>query len=150
MKRTQPSNAAFSLVEIVIAIGIASFSLISMLGLLPVGLSNTHTATTQTGAMNLMTALSADIRTATSGSSSIRFGINPTKTSAQTLYFDESGNVTDLQNSNARYKVMIQAVWQPSSNETVNRITITWPPQAPASNVMGSADAVVSYYQDYE
>jgi uncharacterized protein (TIGR02598 family) len=147
MKLIQSSNTAFSLVEIVIALGVASFSLTSMLGLLPVGLSNTHTATTQTGAMNLMTAISADIRTATSDTSA-RFGINPTATSPQTLYFDESGNVTDLQKQNARYKVMIQAVWKPSSTETVNRITITWPPQAPAANAMGSADAVVSYYQD--
>lgn len=147
MKLAHPGNAAFSLVEIVIALGIASFSLISMLGLLPVGLNNTHCATTQTGAMNLLTTISADIRTAGSGTSA-RFGIDPTATNAQTIYFDESGNVTDLQRGDARYKAVVQAVWQPSSNETVNRINITWPPQAPASNAMGSVEVVVSYYRD--
>jgi len=151
MKRIRHiGKAGFSLVEVSLAIGVASFSLISMVALLPVGLSNAQSATTQTGAVNVIAAIAADIRTTQSAATaSPRFQINPTTTG--TLYFNGAGNnVTAAQSP--LYKAVIQQIQPPagasSINGTMDHITLTWPALAPTSNFMGSVEVMVSLPQD--
>ncbi|SDU17962.1 Verru_Chthon cassette protein B [Verrucomicrobium sp. GAS474] len=143
MKPYLRKTAAFSLVEVVIAIGIVSLALLPLLGLLPVGLNSNRSSTTQTGAMSLITAISADIRstTATTGVSP-RFGIRTTASGGQTLYFDESETVTGLQPGKPGYKADIEPV-KISTTMTALRVTVSWPPQASGGNVLGSADVIV-------
>jgi len=145
MKTSDPKRSAFSLVEVVLALGVASFSMISIFGLLPVGLSNSRGSTAQTGAMNLITSIAADIRsTPATASISPRYSISTGNTASQTFYFDEQGNITTGLQTGSRYKVAIQAVWQPSTKEALHRMTVSWPAQAQASALGGSADVVVS------
>jgi uncharacterized protein (TIGR02598 family) len=149
MKTTHKTHAGFSLVEVVIALGVAAVGLIPIFGMLPIGIDNTHTANVQTGAMNLITSIAADIRaTPPATGISPQFSINTTGTSGQTLYFNEAGvSSTSLsQLTFPRYKALIQAVPQLSgSNATViDRITISWPPQASATTALGSVVVVVS------
>ncbi len=49
----RPRACGFSLVEIVLAIGITSFALIATLGLLPVGLNSLRESSTQTAVANI-------------------------------------------------------------------------------------------------
>ncbi|XHR31134.1 MAG: Verru_Chthon cassette protein B [Chthoniobacteraceae bacterium] len=143
-----PVCSAFSLVEITLALGIASFSLVSVLGLLPIGLSNARSATNQTAAMNLVTVIAADVRATPAGATqSPRFKIDvSTLNQQQTLYFSDLGTASASLDGDARYKAVIKAVWQPSSNETLTRIKIVWPPQA--SSQSDSVETVVSLSQN--
>lgn len=63
MKR---NPAAFSLVEVVLAIGIVSFALLAVVGLLPAGLKSIKNANEQAGAANVVGAISEALRVATS------------------------------------------------------------------------------------
>lgn len=60
----------FSLIEIAVAIGIISFSLMSLVGLLPVGLNSMKTAQEQAGGANCLAQIANSIRTATMTSGS--------------------------------------------------------------------------------
>ena len=68
------STAAFSLVELTLAIGIAAFCLIAVFGLMPVGVQTNRNATSQTAATNIIASVIADMR-ATTSSTSPQYGI---------------------------------------------------------------------------
>jgi uncharacterized protein (TIGR02598 family) len=61
MKTRKRSIAAFSLVELTIALGVISFCLLTIIGLLAIGINSTHSSTTQTAATNLLTAVTSDL-----------------------------------------------------------------------------------------
>ena len=56
------SKKAFSLVEVTMAIGVMSFCLVAMLGMLPVGLSQERKANGQMLAMQALTAVATDFK----------------------------------------------------------------------------------------
>jgi type II secretory pathway pseudopilin PulG len=64
-------RSAFSLVEVTLAIGIVSFALLAVVGLLPVGLKTVKNANEQAGAANAINALARAMRDATPAGSSI-------------------------------------------------------------------------------
>ncbi len=145
MMKSRKSLGAFSLVEVVMALGVASLTMVPMLGMLPIGLSNSRSSTAQTGAMNLITAIAADLKATGSGATvSPRFGLATNATAGQTYYFNDEGTVSAALQTDSRYKAAVQAVWMPSTRETVQRVTLSWPAQASASTLGGSADVVVS------
>ena len=144
-------KAAFTLVEVALSIGVASVSLLPILALLPVGLSNAQSATMQTGAMNVIAAIAADIRITPPGTTaSPRFAINQAGATARTLYFTGAGTLSAATQS--LYKAVIQGVplsaATPAVSGTMDHITITWPALAPASSFTGSVEVMVSLPQD--
>lgn len=58
--------AGFSLVEVTLAIGIISFAMVPIFGLLPVGLRSVKNANEQAGAANVLGAITESLRTASS------------------------------------------------------------------------------------
>ena len=62
MKTSTSRTAAFSLVEVAIAIAITSFCLIALLGLLPVGLKTNEASIEQTAANGILSEIAADLR----------------------------------------------------------------------------------------
>jgi Tfp pilus assembly protein PilV len=58
-------ESGFTLAEIAVALGIFSFALVSMMGMLSVGLKNSRKATVQTSASNLLSGIVADIHAST-------------------------------------------------------------------------------------
>lgn len=62
--RLSSRRRAFSLVEVTIAIGLVSFCLVAMLGVLPVGLSQERKSTDQTLATQALSAVVADFQNA--------------------------------------------------------------------------------------
>lgn len=62
-------SAGFSLVEVTLALGIASFALIAVIGLLPVGLKSVKNANEQAGAANVLNAIANSLRLASSTNS---------------------------------------------------------------------------------
>src|SRR5437870_3953081 len=56
------STAGFSLIEITLALGVAAFCLIAVLGMLPVGLKTQQASVQQTTANEVISAILADLR----------------------------------------------------------------------------------------
>jgi type II secretory pathway pseudopilin PulG len=68
------NSSAFSLVEVTLALGIVSFALVAVIGLLPVGLKSIKNANEQAGAANVLNAIAGSLRTASSTNASNFFG----------------------------------------------------------------------------
>src|SRR5256884_2039571 len=101
MKRRLPLGpAGFSLVEVTLALGVAAFCLIALLGLLPLGMQTNQSAVSQTAAASILSSLVADLRaTARSNPTSPQYDI--TFGTAKLLYVDDQGRVVTPANSNA-------------------------------------------------
>ena len=90
---TRKIDAAFSLIEVTIAIGIVSFAFVSLLGLIPLGLNNFHCAMnssvgSQIGQAVLNDAQQTDFSTLTGGKTT---PFLMTTGSNTILYFDDQG-----------------------------------------------------------
>jgi uncharacterized protein (TIGR02598 family) len=146
--------AAFSLVEVTLALGIAAFCLIAVFGLMPVGVQTSRNATSQTRATNIIAAVVADLRTTTETpgtwtGTSPQFCI-PLGTS-RTLYFDSEGRCSsDLGGTTspcgvalvpplqARYQVNV--TFPSTGNLTYADLKATWPAAATTANASGSVE----------
>src|SRR5262249_29552683 len=85
--------AAFSLVELVLALGVAGFCLFAVFGLMPVGMQTNRNATSQTAATNIIGGIVADLRaTPAAATTSPQFAI--TFGADKTLYFDACGQAS--------------------------------------------------------
>lgn len=62
MNSLRPQPSAFSLIEVTIALGIAAFAFVAILGLLPVGLQTTRTAHEQSAALDIGTLIVSDLQ----------------------------------------------------------------------------------------
>ena len=76
MSRYPDFPAGFSLVEVTLALGVAAFCLIALLGLLPLGMQTNQSAVSQTAAASILSSVVADLRaTARSNPTSPQYDI---------------------------------------------------------------------------
>jgi len=129
-------SAAFSLVEVTLALGVAGFCLLAILGLLQTGLTSEKVTTGQTAATGILSAVFSDlISTPSTATNSPIFQIaldNQSPASPQTVYFSEAGKPTDIGQPPApesRYRVSV-GVGSNNSGPTPVRILVTWPAAA--------------------
>lgn len=161
MKRA-PADAAFSLVEVVLALAVAAFCLVTLLGLISVGNINNSASIDQTTATSLAAAIVSDLKTTPAATGkSVRYGI-PVPTSGSTvthtLFLDEAGTLVGTMDANAstsenpvpRYRATLTFVPSSTGIEATSvRILITWPALADVSvasgptNFTGSFDTVI-------
>jgi uncharacterized protein (TIGR02598 family) len=161
MRNRRSSASGFSLVEITLALGVAAFALLAILGLIPVGLNSNQTSIEQSTATNIASAISADFRQvpsapaiaanaslkATSSLYNIDVSQNYTSTSPKVFYLDQGGGPfppPSAPGSTSRYKVSI-TLTQPTTNPraaTVGTITVGWP--AAAAQSLGSVSFFVA------
>ena len=154
-ERRLPSVAAFSLVELTLALGIAAFCLIAVIGIIPVGMQTNRNATSQTAATNIMAGVVADLRATPKA--------NPTSTqfcipfgNATTLYFDSAGQcsgtlagLTSPCGINwyppllTRYQMNI--AWSGSAVLRYADLKVTWPAAATAANASGSVEIFAAF-----
>jgi uncharacterized protein (TIGR02598 family) len=141
------SNAvAFSLVEVVLALGVASFCLIAILGLMPVGVQTNRNATSQTAATNIMAAIVADLRTTpavatTSPQFAITFGAE------KTLFFDASGQVSTSLGPDSRYRLNITWNSAPAGLQYAV-LKVTWP--APVDPAIATPGGVMKIFAAFD
>lgn len=136
--------AAFSLVEVTLALGIAAFCLIAVFGLMPVGVQTNRNATSRTAATNIMGAVVADLRAipptkTTSAQFSVAFG------TPKTLYFDDTGQFATSLSTNSRYQLNV--TW-PDSGWTGLKyadVKVWWPATATAANASGSVEMFAAF-----
>lgn len=141
--KTHPSpTRGFSLVEVVLALAIAAFSLITIMALLPAGLGADKASIEQTEAVNFATSIVADLRQTPTAAqvsasnstltyNSPRYGINVAQSTTTTLYLDAGGNSSTAVVTGSRYKVAV-TLNPPSSGHTATfgTIVVSWPPAA--------------------
>ena len=154
---------AFTLIEVTLALGVAGFCLVTVFGLLPVGLTSSQASLEQTTAGNISSAILSDLRCAQPlvAQASPRLGLPipaaDTANSVHTIYVDSGGNATAVDTSPvtsgpsvSRYRATIQ-FFPPQTatprNATAVRILITWPAladpnyQSTPTNYTGSYEA---------
>ena len=136
----QCAPTAFSLVEVTLALGVASFCLIALFGLLPVGLNSNQLAVQQTAASGILSAATADLLATRPPSPQeeangtaivsqqfcISVPVNPLTAppAATTLYFSTAGQCsTDLGGSTKPDGTS----WAPAI-QPVSRLTVTFLP----------------------
>lgn len=140
---SQRKRAGFSLIEVVLALGVVSFCLITLMGLLPVAIASNQASIQQTAAANIASMLVADLRQTSVANGIIqnspRFGIPiPARGSAtHTVFFAEDGSMTGVVDGSVtagstptpRYRAAM-VFTAPSSSArigTLVRLIITWP-----------------------
>lgn len=108
--------AAFSLVEVTLAIGIVAFALIPIVALLPVGLKSAGDSTSESQAVNLLNSISADRLATPYTLPSTRFNLpalSPTPAAAVTGFFgiaDDEQYVAAADIAQARYRITYRIV----------------------------------------
>ena len=163
---------AFSLVEVTLALGIATCCILSIFGLLLVGINCHQTSTEQTSAVSLASAIVADLRAtlknnpAASVSTQFRIPIPASGSATHTMFFKEDDTVVGTVDANAdpalspRCRVTLVFTVAPAQtmyfgttsatalqgNSTLVRILITWPAMADKN----SNTAPVHYAGSYE
>jgi prepilin-type N-terminal cleavage/methylation domain-containing protein len=150
------AQRGFSLVEVVIALGVASFCLLTLMGLLVVGINGSSMSAQQSVAVNIATAVATDLRatplngqnyTPTLKLFSPRFGIAvPAPTTAsgmQSFFVSVDGTpltqvypttITATPPAGTAYRVTLQGPLRPSvTGQRVASpvfILVTWPGDA--------------------
>jgi uncharacterized protein (TIGR02598 family) len=97
---TRPSKG-FSLVEVVLALGILVFCLVALLGLIPMGLQSFRSAMTLTVESQIAQSLSGDIQLTDFGN--LQTMLNP----AAKYYFDDQGMVVDAASAAVIYTATV-------------------------------------------
>lgn len=146
--------AAFSLVEVTLALGIAAICLVALFGLMPVGVQTNRSATSQTAATNIIAAVVADLRATPTANTSSQFCIS--FGTATTLYFDSAEQCSnDLAGSTSpcgvalspalqtRYKMNI--TWSGSAALRYADLKVTWPAAATSANANGSLEMFAAF-----
>jgi type II secretory pathway pseudopilin PulG len=144
MRRFLHSTAAFSLVEVTLALGIAAFCLIAVFGLMPVGVQTNRNATSQTAATSILSNVIADMRATPKPpaiNTSIQYGI--TFGTDRTLYFDNAGQFTTSLGANSRYRLNI--TWSGFTGLRYADLKVTWPAAATPANASGSTEMFAAF-----
>lgn len=139
MKHRTAGFDGFSLVEVTLALGVASFCLMAVFALLPIGLQTNRASTAQTASAGILSTVIADMRAAPATGLSAQFGIS--LGTSKELYFDSEGRSNDALGSTSRYRVTITF---PSGAPTANvpvfaSLRVTWPAAADPATASGES-----------
>jgi Tfp pilus assembly protein PilV len=169
MKYPRKRTFGFSLVEVSLALGVAGFCLVSIMGLLPVGLTSNQNSLEQTGASSVAAQIFGDLRATPAGANALspRYQLKvPSATTTTNVsqtptikYASADGTLTDaLVNMNdsqgrppSKYRISISFTTPPlpsgpsssavpAPQATMVDIIATWP--AAAANALGSFETM--------
>lgn len=160
MRKAQ-ARSAFSLVEVTIALGVAVFCLLAVVGLLQTGATNDQSTLARTAAWGMLSGVIADVNaTAPTNATSPFFKVALTGQSLatpQTLYFSETGEPTgpigSAPNAQSRYRVSI-GIQSPAANSSAPataRLLASWPAQADPlpnewpSKAVGTVEVITAF-----
>ena len=157
LPKVNPHNdrLGVSLAEVTLALGVASLGLITILGLLPIGLHTNHDAIQRLLAENLMSAVIVDLRGARAivpgeTITSRQFGVSiptfvHTSIITSTLFFAETGEFSASSTASSRCRLTIRFL---PKIETYGVIEVelegTWPAEAAPANAAGRAEMFVA------
>ena len=157
MKRSLHITAAFSLVEVTLALGVAAFCLIAVLGMLPVGLKTQQASVNQTMANAIISQIIDDLRAdmrlppgQASKEEASGFSLHghwAAVLTPDTLYFTIDAKPTGSVNqgtvpTDAVFRAVITYLFPPTATTSIANVKVSWPAQVdPATGVpAGSID----------
>jgi uncharacterized protein (TIGR02598 family) len=145
MKRFSPTGTqAFSLVEVTLALGIISFGLIAIMGLVPKGLGIVKESADEAAALNILSAVSSDLQCVGSNTTdSACYEIPVDSVNSGKKYFDGDGNwLRDgAVSSDAVYVLSWTIQARSLKGPPSASLSIAWP--AEATQPLGSVDCVL-------
>jgi hypothetical protein len=166
MKRPLSDVAAFSLVEVTLALGVAAFCLIAVFGLLPTSLKTQQTSIQQTTASQIISTIFSDLRADVRlppGQASKVCGSDDgcdwgrlhgnwrARAVPDTLYFTKDVKQVGLNVSpppDAVFRAKITYRFPPSETTSLADIRVTWPaqvdPDQPGAVPAGSVTALIA------
>jgi uncharacterized protein (TIGR02598 family) len=139
-RQTFPCRA-FSLTEVVIAIGVAAFCLIAIFGMIPAGLNSNQASLRETLSASLTSAIVSDLRAtpvaaAPATSSIYRITLPSAGSSATTAFFlNEDGATNDLNDPAVppTYRAAVVVTSPTNRSASTARIFLSWPALASPS-----------------
>jgi uncharacterized protein (TIGR02598 family) len=142
MKRSLAETSAFSLVEVTLALGVAAFCLIAVLGLLPTSLKTQQASIQQTTANSIISQIFSDLRADLRlppglASHETDGGFQPplhghwlNRLTPDTLYFTQEGKPVNSGQDVAVFRATITYnPLSPTGNTSLASITVSWPAQ---------------------
>ena len=148
MKRPLLKTAGFSLVEVTLALGVAAFCLVTVLGLLPTSLKTQQASIQQTTANQIISTIFSDLRADVRLPPGQQSKVCGTDTGCQwgnlhghwqnvavpdTLYFTkeakQTGTINGTPPGDAVYRAKITYMLPPSETTSLASIRVTWPAQ---------------------
>ena len=143
--RLRIQRAAFSLVEVALALGVFVFVMVALVGLLPIGARSGRDGRSETLALNVLDAVVSDLKVAPAGGASPRYGIGlaitPGESSQGTFLLDETGspanaNATGEEGDRLAAFEVSYKISKPLQPEVplLVRLRARWPFAAPASS----------------
>ena len=141
MNRHNSTNAGFSLIEVVIALGIFSFCIVAIVGLLPVGMNSVRSVSNENNAIHIASSIEG-IWQVVPTNTSITYSNFPITNlyigitnNAPPFYFNEFGEQTDSAGAsvNMTYSATNNTNFSPSTAYDV-KMVFKWPPHAPNTN----------------
>jgi len=143
MKRFFPTGSqAFSLVEVTLALGIISFGLIAIMGLVPKGLGIVKESADEAAALNILAAVSSDLQCVGSNET-LSYKIPVGSVNSGKGYFDSDGNWlgNGVVPSDAVYVLSWTIQARSLQSPPAAYLSIGWPAQATLP--LGSVDCVL-------
>ena len=151
---------AFSLVEVVLALGIVSFCLIAVIGLMPVGLKSVKNANEQAGAADVLNAIAESLRTAVStnstnysnsfaGTNNITYNVGDTNSVIVTWTKLTMEGAMETPPSSPKRLAASLIITPPSNSTSPGRalVSVAWPAQAnwnPTTQVWANAEGSIT------
>ena len=145
------ATAAFSLVELTLALGIAALCLVTVFALVPIAVLTNRNATSQTAATNIAALAVADLRAAKTASPMLAIAMptdptsspqfvppnvvpcsgGQTSNTSQIRYFDSQGQSTFSITSTSLYRLIVTFVKNTTATATTGatyvNVRVTWP-----------------------
>jgi type II secretory pathway pseudopilin PulG len=151
-KQSPRESAAFSLIELTLALGIAAFCLITLFALIPVALKTQQTSTQQTTANTVASQIVADLSAALRlppGLQSKQFNLHGHWAQALTpdlLYFAKDGTFVPGSTNQrpppptAVFLAAVTYLQPPTETTSLADVTVGWPAAGIPVNVDGQPD----------
>lgn len=126
--------SAFSLVEVVIAVGIFSFVIVAVMGTMSVALSSTRDSEMKLSAAHTSAVIIGSLKANPNNRTDETIFPNTLTGSGSNIYVDRQGRVTNQ--SGAAFRL----AWKLTKDTTLTNlvfcnIELTWPPSAPTNSV---------------
>ena len=137
MKTSQ--HKAFSLIEVVIAIGLFTFCIVGIVGLLPIAANSVKSVSQESNANNIAESISgfwqvAPSTASTSGGNFTMGNFTVGTTGNQTFYYNNDGSIVpNVTDASLRLVYDVNALNGFPNTFTVN-LTFTWPPNASSNS----------------
>jgi type II secretory pathway pseudopilin PulG len=162
MKRRLCKTDAFSLVEVTLAMGVAAFCMLAVLGLLPAALKTQHASIQQTTANEVLSEFAADLRAAVRYPPGLEDKLECQRRNIRShwcrvgtpdiIYFTnegwQTGGLTPASTpSDAVFRLTLNYLIPPTETTSVANIKVTWPAQA-TGTPEGSVQTFIAINRD--